>query len=624
MADRTLEQIESLADEIVKEHSARDNLFDDLEDYYFQEGDKDPRREHEQEGIERVCLPHGSSAVELVQDLLSDTELTITVPAKKDTDPERVLADEAEVYCEALLADSARVQQQDILERAAWLAPMRGGLAGRVLPLPSFIEASQKGQVGARAWFDGRARLPLTIQLRDPRYVYPAFGTDRLDYVVECWKRSVADIRQSYGRDVLSGKPEDEEVEWREYWDDEWFVYWADGELIDVMGESGRMPHTYGEIPWVYTFARQTAKQEPEKRARPLLGSVRHVIDLMDDLDGMDLTFIKQYIGTAWAISYSGETKPKVSLGVGDKVFLKEGETITPIQGGRRGLELDEFRGKVKVMLERGTFPGTVYGEDPGRLIAGYAISLLNQSGQVKLRPIIKCVEQFMGAMLEKALMVSEKYIAIQTGEAIPFWTLEEKEEKGGATRTYRSSRKLDAKALDGVYSVDVRLGEVLPVDEVTNYQLAAQSQTPGAYGRPLLSWQTAMEKFGIVSNVTQERQRIEREAAWTDPEVRLLSRAIATIETKKALMRKLKELGVEPEEILMQARMEAQGMAPEAQQPLPGPGGMPGAMPPEGMPPGPGMEEVGAAQPPPSPYEVMGDGMPWAVPPGPGEELLE
>ena len=138
--------------------------------------------------------------------------------------------------------------------------------------------------------------------------------------------------------------------------------------------------------------------------------------------------------------------------------------------------------------------------------------------------------------MLEKALMISENFIAVQTSEAIPFWVVEQKEERGGQARTYRSQRTLDAKKLEGVYHVEATLGEVLPVDEVTNFQLAVQSQQPDPNGRPLLSRRTAMEKFAIVSNPTEEEGRIDREAAWSDPEVRLLSRAVAAAATSSAI----------------------------------------------------------------------------------------
>jgi hypothetical protein len=343
-----LETIESLCDDVITEHSTRDTLYDDLEDYYFQENEKDPTAEHEQEGIEIVCLPHGPNAIELVQDLLSDAELTLTVPAKKDTDPERALADESEAFCELVLRDCERVQQQDPRGLAAWLVAMRGAVAGRVLPLPSFMEAAVKGQKAARAWFDDRARLPLSLQIRDPRYVYPAWGRDGLVYIVERWTRTVRDIRRTYGEGVLPNRTEDEEVEWREYWDEKRFVYWADEEPVELFGESGITPHDYGEIPYAYAFARQTAKMEPDKKVRPLLGAARHTIDLMDRLDSMDLTFIHQYVGTSWKIIYQGESKPKVSLGVGDKVFLREDEDIQPIQGGRRALELDTFRCSIK------------------------------------------------------------------------------------------------------------------------------------------------------------------------------------------------------------------------------------------------------------------------------------
>jgi len=85
-----------------------------------------------------------------------------------------------------------------ILPRAAWLAAMRGCLCGRVLPRD----------------VKGKDEKKLQIQLRDPRYVYPRFGSDGLTCVVESWERTLHDIRQSTGVNVMPDSPDTDEVTW--------------------------------------------------------------------------------------------------------------------------------------------------------------------------------------------------------------------------------------------------------------------------------------------------------------------------------------------------------------------------------------------------------------------------
>jgi len=115
-------------------------------------------------------------------------------------------------------------------------------------------------------------RIPLLMQMRDPRTVYPSFGWDGLMYVVEEVERTVEDIQASYGEDVLRGREQDQLVTWTEYWDSKRFAYWADGEFIPVAGATTQelMVHDYGTIPYSFEYCRPPALTAPATRIRPV------------------------------------------------------------------------------------------------------------------------------------------------------------------------------------------------------------------------------------------------------------------------------------------------------------------------------------------------------------------
>ena len=258
MADE--KQLFDLATETIDGYAERDQDYDALEDYYFLDGDQDPTQDADDEAVDIVRLPYITNVVDLVQDLFASAEWSISVPAGGEKVTDQQLADDAEEYLKVVFSQSQRAQRQDFLSRAAWLVAMRGCLAGRVMRVNDWLKKdSGRLTVGDK--------IPLLIQMRDPRYVYPEFGLDGLSYVVEQFTRTVGDVRRTYGEDVLAKKKRDEEIEWTEYWDGTHFYHWAAGDLV----QSGE--HLCGGIPYAYEFARQTGKIEPEKRG-PYAGAV--------------------------------------------------------------------------------------------------------------------------------------------------------------------------------------------------------------------------------------------------------------------------------------------------------------------------------------------------------------
>ena len=86
-----VDDLYDLCTETIELHGQRDTMFTDLEDYYFLEGKKKDG-EGADEGIEVVHLPHATNAIDLVQDLLSDSEPTIVVPASGEGPKRKKLA----------------------------------------------------------------------------------------------------------------------------------------------------------------------------------------------------------------------------------------------------------------------------------------------------------------------------------------------------------------------------------------------------------------------------------------------------------------------------------------------------------------------------------------------------
>lgn len=597
----TAKELLEIAQETINDYSERDSDLDLLEPYYFLEGHKDKERKAQQEGIEIVHLPYGTNVVDLIQDMLSQAELTITVPAASEGSQDKKTADTAEDFIRATMQQSERAQHQRLIDRAAWLLAMRGAIAGRVMAIENWM---QKGEQG----YEVGKRVPLLFQLRDPRYVYPAFGLDGLAYIVEKKRRTIRDVRITLGdNSLLPGKKPSTEVEWIEYWDDHQYCYWMDGKPVEKAGKAGPWPHLYGGLPYAFEFARQTGKLDPEQRARPILKAIDHVIDRMELLDTAEATFISQYNGDAIVAKVHDEIE--VDTRPGAVNYIEPDESIDWLRSGRQPIETQQAYSKYQGQFEKGTFPSSMYGIDPGRIMAGFAISLLNQSGQARLSPIVKALEDLLSTLGEHALMIAESYLTPLVGGPIPFYVYGETEDESGSKRATRKQNKLDAKRLGGFYFVEVTIGELMPADEQANVVLAGRVRQPGPDGRPLLSWETTVDKFGLVSSPSEERDRIDREAAWNDPEIAALRRALYVAEVRAELEEELLKLDIDPEQILAAAQMGAGEQPPEG-------GAMPPGLPSEIMPPA----MQGQLMPQPMSAPLPGEQeQPFGPPPPPG-----
>jgi len=589
-----------LAKQTIDYYAERDADLDEINQYYFLEYDKDDKETAQAEGIEIVRMPWGTGAIDLVQDLVTSADMTFTVAAPSEKKKGQQAADDAEQFLQAIWTQSQRTQHQRFLSKAAWLAGMRGAVCMRVLPSPGTDTKITVDEEGRATWEADR-RIPLAIQVRDPRYVYPEIGIDGLSYVVEQSQRRVADIRRTLGdKEALPGKRPAEEVTWVEYWDDSQYCYWAAGELVSLKAGQGPWPHTYGQIPYAFEYARQTGSAVPEERARGLLHGVLNVIDRLDLADSAEATAVHQYTGDAWTViteqeDFELDTRP------GAVNHLYPGESVDPLRAGRQPMELDKMRAKYEAHFERGTFPSSMYGLDPGRIMAGYAINLLNQSGQIRLNGIIAALQACVESLGEVALRMCAEWLADLTpSNVIRFMRIDDMD---GDTRSYRVANWLEFKPrdLDGLYHVEVQIGDLLPSDEQANMVLAGRAREPGTDGRPMLSWRTTVEKYGLVQAAEKEQARIEEE----------MKRAI---EFEKEL-RKLAQAGEEPP--AQPQPMQPPPMQPGMMQPPPGYG----PMPPQQYPPGYGPQPIppGAAMPVP-PGMMQPPGYPGQGYPQPGQ----
>jgi hypothetical protein len=572
------EELLEQADELFDDARDRNQMYDALDEIYAptEHAAGQPAAGADNENVQLVKMPYGTSAVDLVADLAANQEVLIEVPASKETDSAQKTADAQERWLRALLQANGAVQGKKnlLVGHGAWLAAMRAACVMRVLYLDHAVTQPQ----GADKYLV--TGLPLLLQNRDARNcVYAEGGYQGIDFVAERSARSVRQLRRLYPAAFPDEDryPDGATAQWTEVWTPQHVAYFVDGRPVRMGGQKVRA-HGYGCLPYAIGLGRTTPVER--LKYRPLLEGVRTV--------GANLNTVVSILATAgWHSAVdatnvfsddygTANDKRQVDANPGAINYFGRADRVEAYQ--RAPLPQDFFRllDAFLAAYQQGTFPFAMFGQ-VGTAMAGYAINLLTQSGRRALAPIMSAVEGCLEGILRCAAIVCREKLAPLVGPEIPLQVplyQNETDEQRKARRVRRELR-LDTRAIGDDWQCTVSLGDVMPADEAANLRMALEATNARL---PLLSVQTALTKFKIVPDAADELTRIGSEA---------MVRELGKVEQVKVAV----ERGLLPPEVLERMQQET-----AAKYGLGEPGAAPPPPPPElaaGMPPGAPMSEA-------------------------------
>ena len=513
MANKPRPQVDDLyelAKSLVKENAARDTLYDRLDRLYDQETGKTASTDSED--VQIIRMPYATNVIDLITDLASQMTLTIEVPAQKESKDAQKEADNQEGWLQAWLSQNEKRRQSNVTADLAWLGAMRSRTCIRTLFLDSMVDKDEEQGYKLK-------NLPVILQVRDPRYVYVCEGPEGPEYVVEASKRKVADIRRHYPGALVGDawQPADL-VDWVEYWDDTYRCYWADEEPIAI-GKSKKklevVPHGFGCLPYAFGTARSTPRNKPEKKYRPILAGVEDNLRNIDTWYSILATAGWASVTNAWAVysdNMGRDGGPRLDTSPGAVNYLASNEKLQAIQRGEMPADFFRLGDLLLQAYQQGTLPFAIYGQTQGSM-AGYAINMLNQSGRRVLMPIWAAIEQvYAGAMRNCVLICRNKVAPLVGGKSIPLLVRATSDKADIAGRSVKRSLELDTENVGDDWDVDVTLGDPMPSDEAANLRMAIEAT---AGDNPLLSQQTALTKFKVVQDATEEADRIQVERLY-------------------------------------------------------------------------------------------------------------
>ena len=518
------EQIVDLCDQQTRRYKDRDEELTELNRLYDDVG---IYQDVEEEEVYRVVVPEAASAIDLVTDLISSQDITLTIPAAIDKATEKKQAEQVKTFLLAWHNMMEREEDLDLKRELAQDGMKQGSGVIRLVidddRIPS--KSDSKEQIEKQA----QESFPMIPEIRSYEHIYPIFRRARLVALFDCYELSVLDAKIDYPDLTWPEKwDNDQIITVNEYWTGTHVGIWVSGNPYTVgrvttdISKKGvfwvldPLEHRYGRLPYVLRYIRGETKyrNEPAKQSRGYMKTWSGTLKVMNAMESAKLTAGMSYVNNAWLVT-TGRRDFKLDLRGNKANYLREGEKVESLQRGTTPVDLMQMSQEWGQKFERQSVPNTVYGEGINNSMAGYAIALQGEAGRRILQPATKMVQECLADMFSTALAILEEYLGPlykERGVDLIAYTYETKED---SDQRYREEVVLDYKAISGMRYTEVEIGNPMPQDDERAAGLASAMRQPDANGNPLMSDETISEKI-LKLDPRAERIRIHRQKMQT------------------------------------------------------------------------------------------------------------
>src|SRR5574337_1804135 len=444
---------------------------------------------------EMVTLPDPYDIIMMFKRLIGG-EMDIEIMAEEETSAAKMLSDRREQYAQGLIYRLRREQRRNLRsELAFW-----GGVRGRFVIDVRWIGNDMKKE-------EMKHRLPLLVRTLDPLNVLVRWGSFGASYAIHKYQTTVIDVRERWGdkaAEALGDKDDHQLVTIYDYWDKEQNAVTCDGEPIVPPTD-----HNYEGLPFIFGGADDTPLDDEEFRwvspLTPIIPLWLYKCRLASQIaTGMTyefwpawLVFDPHNLITTLDRSPGGYTEIS---GTPDQV---EGRALS----GKPNMPIAESLYQlVGGAIDKSTFPSVLYGQQPGQVTAGYAISNLSSAARGRIGPLKESIELCLADAVELMFRLIRKFGP--TG-GVPVWVMAETE------NVKKGMLQLKKKELAQDMPIVVSIMPDIPQDDMANKTLALQMVKEG-----IISKETFGQDYANVKYPQRERRRWLLEQALQNPQV--------------------------------------------------------------------------------------------------------
>ncbi|RLC76415.1 MAG: hypothetical protein DRJ03_28720 [Chloroflexi bacterium] len=534
----------------INQYTERNSRMDAVEELFKMEFDIE--QDVEDQNLELVASPRAQAILKMFQSFLAvGPDLTIQVLPQEESDEEQERCTKLERYLHAVRAASEFETGRSTYANFVFWFLFRGWGVFKTLFFPHFVDTNY---------------FPIRILDRDPYNVYPVFGVTGPLYVVEKYDRYVGDIKREL-RGLLAKKRDPEAVIWRmpdltEYTDTdkvEVVEYWdTTNKGLRIAGQwVWLMPHHYklddeeeGIIPYAFAFCEETPLAEAE-----WLG--RSVLDPLDNILRQQCILMSK-VATATELFYYPQILVETPHGQSFVMSSAPGQ-VRPIPPGSKVTVLNPTpnQGLIRELMawyDRDItlfgLPEAVWGLQPGRVQAGFAIAQLLSGVKTKLAEKANKIEMAMARAHEHVLRLTEIFAATS---------------KKGGFEIYPAGDAavpllVTPEDVSGHYRNRVKISPDLPTDEALKWRIALMARKRDPQTKlPLVSDAYIREHIVNIKHPDVEEQRALNEFLETRPEIMEARAALFVHEWMKEHKAELEKMRRELEKMEAKERKKAE-----------------------------------------------------------------
>ena len=537
----TPEQIIEIVNRMERERSALHERMDKDFDRYnlvAYQGETDEDGSPTLDGNKKFTSNDPRTALNLALHLLGTAPALIRVRKPKAKKPQRELDNRKELFAIGIL-EAANTRRSDLAMPAlqdalAAQCLLRGRCAQRVLLVKEPVEDRSSelapeirrqieqitGPMGPRT------RTYVDIQDWDPRNTYWTMGKHALAWACHKMMKTAAEIDAEYGKDLepeMVFKSTEETHAVYDYFDETHNLVVMEGGRI----LKSRTPHGMGKVPVdvhlvgpLPTF--QALGQDYDVHyGESFYQSDREMYDQQNFILSVLAELSKRSIQQGLLI-YSAdgrltlESDPRVS---GAETHLRTGqEDVKPLPPMEMVKESGAFMGVIAAMIQRGTFPASVFG-DLAFQLSGFAIKQLRQGVEAPISPSLRTLAVALKSILN---MVAAAY----EGGSFDTMTL------SGRMQDVDHSdfeEEIPPEAIGQGGIIEIELVPQMPQDDASKMALA---QMASAGPVPILDHRFIREHILQLQDVEQVERAVQEQLARTgSPSALAFSNMLAAAE---------------------------------------------------------------------------------------------
>lgn len=487
---KDFKDVQALADDIKSAYSARNTLYDLVEQAYLLKEVDLP----DQDWVKPTLSTDARNKVLGAVRLLTAADPKWSVPRDKNkAQMKEELASKVEKAADMIWSAAGKIKGKSIHYTGTMAGVLYGQVDIAIIPISEMIGREKNPMRKARLEKIAK-RTPLMFEVINPKLCYPVYDVLGLSKHYTLRKMKVVDVIARFGdiaQKQLLGKKLNEEVDYSEYWDEEEHCVWIQGQKDPLMQEDHGLPF----IPIASAIVEGGDLFEDEFKWQPFLYTlVKSQIHSRQSLM-LTLMFSNAFSTGAMPKTVYETDDPTKDLEidyntVGGVIKINRGEKLGPLVRETIDKSMYDLTTMAQQKAEESTIYSQTLGEPLGSNAPYSMVALLSQSGRLPLVPYQRMLSTVITDAMQKGLEMLR--------------TLGTKQFKVGSEAV---GIDLDLDEVPEDLELVAKLDIDLPQDEFTQARVAND-----LVGSGLVSKERARDRYLNIPQSDEEEKQILRE----------------------------------------------------------------------------------------------------------------